>query len=41
MVAGPNAVKYIKGLKKHAEDLPESIFEARVKEETREVGSYP
>ena len=34
MVAGPNAVKYIKGLKKHAEDLPESIFEARVKEET-------
>ena len=34
MVAGPNAVKYIKGLKKHAEDLPESIFEARVKEES-------
>lgn len=34
MVAGPNAVKYIKGLKKHAEDLPESIFAARVKEET-------
>ena len=34
MVAGPNAVKYIKGLKKHAEDLPETIFEARVKEET-------
>lgn len=34
MVAGPNAVKYIKGLKKHAEDLPESIYEARVKEET-------
>jgi len=33
MVAGPNAVNYIKGLKKHAEDLPESIFEARVKEE--------
>ena len=33
-VAGPNAVKYIKGLKKHAEDLPESIYEARVKEET-------
>lgn len=32
-VAGPNAVKYVKGLKKHAEDLPESIFEARVKEE--------
>ncbi len=34
MVAGPNAVKYIKGLKKHAEDLPESIFERRVKEES-------
>ena len=33
MVAGPNAVKYIKGLKKHAEDLPEDIFDARVKEE--------
>ena len=27
MVAGPNAVKYIKGLKKHAEDFHESIYE--------------
>ena len=33
MVAGPNAVKYIKGLKKHAEDLPEEIFTRREKEE--------
>ncbi|OCS88400.1 succinate dehydrogenase flavoprotein subunit [Caryophanon tenue] len=33
-VAGPNAVKYVKGLKKHAEDLPQSIFDARVQEET-------
>ena len=32
-VAGPNAVKYIKGLKKHAEDLPEEIFTAREEEE--------
>lgn len=34
MVAGPNAVKYIKGLQKHAEDLPEEIFSRRVQEET-------
>ena len=34
MVAGPNAVKYIKGLQKHAEDLPEEIFTRRVQEET-------
>ena len=34
MVAGPNAVKYIKGLKQHAEDLPEEIFSRRVQEET-------
>ena len=34
MVAGPNAVKYIKGLKKHAEDLPEEIYTRRVQEET-------
>lgn len=34
MVAGPNAVKYIKGLKKHAEDLPEDIYTRRVQEET-------
>lgn len=33
MVAGPNAVKYIKGLKKHAEDLPEEIYTRREKEE--------
>ncbi|MER1987078.1 MAG: succinate dehydrogenase flavoprotein subunit [Solibacillus sp.] len=32
-VAGPNAVKYIKGLKKHAEDLPETIFKKREEEE--------
>ncbi|MEK5232800.1 succinate dehydrogenase flavoprotein subunit [Lysinibacillus sp. FSL K6-0232] len=33
MVAGPNAVDYVKGLKKHAEDLPQEIYDARVKEE--------
>ncbi|WP_274307636.1 succinate dehydrogenase flavoprotein subunit [Solibacillus daqui] len=33
MVAGPNAVKYIKGLKKHAEDLSEEIYTRREKEE--------
>ncbi|GAB0169501.1 succinate dehydrogenase flavoprotein subunit [Lysinibacillus sp. CTST325] len=33
MVAGPNAVDYVKHLKKHAEDLPQEIFDARVKEE--------
>lgn len=32
-VAGPNAVKYVKGLKKRAEDLPQSIFDARIQEE--------
>ncbi|MCH7322298.1 succinate dehydrogenase flavoprotein subunit [Solibacillus sp. MA9] len=33
MVAGPNAVKYIKGLKNHAEDLSEEIYTRREKEE--------
>lgn len=33
MVAGPNAVNYVKHLKKHAEDLPQEVFDARVKEE--------
>ncbi len=33
MVAGPNAVDYVKHLKKHAEDLPQEIYDARVKEE--------
>lgn len=33
MVAGPNAVRYIKGLgTTHAEELPESVFESAVKE---------
>lgn len=32
-VAGPNAVKYIQGLTKHAEDLPEEIYTRRIKEE--------
>lgn len=31
MVAGPNAINYVKGLTKHAEDLPSSIFEAERK----------
>lgn len=33
MVAGPNAVKYVQGLKKHAEDLPETIYTSREEEE--------
>ncbi|MFJ5764606.1 succinate dehydrogenase flavoprotein subunit [Lysinibacillus sp. NPDC093210] len=33
MVAGPNAVDYVKHLKKHAEDLSQDIFDARVNEE--------
>ena len=33
MVAGPNAVHYMKGLKRTAEELPSTIFDAAVKEE--------
>ncbi|MET4560817.1 succinate dehydrogenase / fumarate reductase flavoprotein subunit [Lysinibacillus parviboronicapiens] len=33
MVAGPNAVDYVKHLKKHAEDTPQEVYDARVKEE--------
>jgi succinate dehydrogenase / fumarate reductase, flavoprotein subunit len=33
MVAGPNAVKYIKGLEKHSADLSTSIFEAQAKKD--------
>jgi succinate dehydrogenase / fumarate reductase flavoprotein subunit len=33
MVAGPNAVKYINGLEKSAEDLSSSVFEGHVKQE--------
>ncbi|WP_210468725.1 succinate dehydrogenase flavoprotein subunit [Sporosarcina sp. 6E9] len=33
MVAGPNAVKYMKGLKKTAEEIPSSVFDSAVKEE--------
>ena len=33
MITGPNAVKYTKGLTKHAEDLPEEIYTRRVQEE--------
>ena len=33
MVAGPNAVNYMKGLKRTAEELPSTIFDAAVKEE--------
>lgn len=32
-VAGPNAVEYIRGLDKHVEDLPSSLFDSAVKEE--------
>jgi len=30
MVAGPNAVKYMRGLKTHAEDMPSDIFDAHI-----------
>jgi succinate dehydrogenase / fumarate reductase flavoprotein subunit len=33
MVAGPNAVKYIKGLEKSAEDLSSSVYDGHVKRE--------
>ncbi|QPC47157.1 succinate dehydrogenase flavoprotein subunit [Mangrovibacillus cuniculi] len=33
MVAGPNAVKYIKGLDKTAEDISSTVFDRHVKEE--------
>jgi len=33
MVAGPKAVAYMDGLKTHAEDLPQALFDRRVKEE--------
>lgn len=33
MVAGPNAVNYVQGLKKHAVDLPDTIYTAREEEE--------
>ncbi|MHA6259394.1 succinate dehydrogenase flavoprotein subunit [Sporosarcina sp. CAU 1771] len=33
MVAGPNAVNYMKGLKRHVEDLPSTIFDAALKDE--------
>ncbi len=35
-ICGPNAVKYIKGLKKSAEDIPQSIFD---RERNREIAS--
>src|SRR5699024_4816879 len=33
MVAGPNAIKYMVDLETHVEDLPDTMFEAKVKEE--------
>ncbi|QSO45950.1 succinate dehydrogenase flavoprotein subunit [Alicyclobacillus mengziensis] len=33
MIAGPNAVNYIKGMKKSCDDLPAAMYENRVKEE--------
>lgn len=35
MVAGPNAIKYVKSLDKSYEDLPEDIFTRKVEEEQR------
>ncbi|MDC3415703.1 succinate dehydrogenase flavoprotein subunit [Aquibacillus salsiterrae] len=33
MVAGPNAIKYINGLEKTADDIPQSLFDSKLKEE--------
>ncbi|KPV43663.1 succinate dehydrogenase flavoprotein subunit [Alicyclobacillus ferrooxydans] len=33
MIAGPNAVNYIKGVKRSCDDLPAALYEGRVKEE--------
>ena len=33
LVAGPKAIEYIEGLEKHADEMPSSLFEAKVKEE--------
>ncbi|UBH12463.1 succinate dehydrogenase flavoprotein subunit [Macrococcus armenti] len=35
MVAGPNAIKYIKGLEKSYEDVPESIYQESVEREQK------
>jgi len=32
MVAGPEAVKYMRGVKRTAEELPSSIFETAIKD---------
>ncbi|KAA0549197.1 succinate dehydrogenase flavoprotein subunit [Bacillus sp. BGMRC 2118] len=37
MVAGPNAVKYIKGLSKSAEDISSSVFDRYVKQEEERI----
>jgi len=39
MVAGPKAIEYIKGLKKHAADVSSSIFEAEKKKRTDQYES--
>lgn len=39
MVAGPKAIEYIKGLKKHAADVSSSIFEAEKKKRTEQYES--
>ncbi|WP_070121751.1 succinate dehydrogenase flavoprotein subunit [Bacillus marinisedimentorum] len=37
MVAGPNAVEYMNGLDKSADDMPSSLFESHVREEQAET----
>ncbi|MCW1929240.1 succinate dehydrogenase flavoprotein subunit [Bhargavaea beijingensis] len=39
MVAGPNAVKYMEGLEKHAEDLSSTLFDGVVKSEEQKWDS--
>ncbi|RAV22412.1 succinate dehydrogenase flavoprotein subunit [Paenibacillus contaminans] len=39
MVAGPKAIEYIKGLKKHAADVSSSVFEAEKKKRTDQYES--
>lgn len=40
MVAGPNAIKYIKGLDKSYEDVPESIYQESVEREQNVLMHY-
>lgn len=40
MLAGPSAVKYVKGLKSTVDDVPASVFESALKEKTEEYQGF-